>query len=68
MALIPSGLEFTIRGAFPVWEYQQTNANFTGIDFKWTEHFSNELKFTNGASLVKAIDLKNNSPFPNIPL
>ena len=67
MALIPSGLEFTIRGTFPVWEYQQTNANFTGVDFKWTEHFSNELKFTNGASLVKAIDLKNNTPFPNIP-
>jgi iron complex outermembrane receptor protein len=67
MALIPSGLEFTIRGAFPVWEYQQTNANFTGVDFKWTERVSNELKFTNGASLVKAIDLKNNAPFPNIP-
>ena len=46
MAFIPSGLEFTIRGAFPVWEYQQTNANFTGVDFKWTERVSNELKFT----------------------
>ncbi|MDB9888875.1 TonB-dependent receptor [Flavobacteriaceae bacterium] len=67
MALIPAGLEFTIRGAFPVWEYQQTNANFTGIDFKWTEYFTDELKFTNGASIVKALDLKNNSPFPNIP-
>ncbi|MGB4547155.1 MAG: hypothetical protein WBH92_08320, partial [Flavobacteriaceae bacterium] len=28
---------------------------------------TDELKFTNGASIVKALDLKNNSPFPNIP-
>jgi iron complex outermembrane receptor protein len=26
MFLRPVGFETTIRGAFPVWEYQQTNA------------------------------------------
>jgi iron complex outermembrane receptor protein len=33
MFLKPVGFETTIRGAFPVWEYQQTNALLTGIDF-----------------------------------
>ena len=33
MFLKPIGFETTIRGTFPVWEYQQTNALLTGIDF-----------------------------------
>ena len=32
MYLKPIGFETTIRGAFPVWDYQQTNALLTGID------------------------------------
>lgn len=31
--LRPIGIETTIRGVFPVWEYQQTNALLSGIDF-----------------------------------
>jgi iron complex outermembrane receptor protein len=30
--LRPVGFETTIRGAFPVWEYQQTNARLAGVD------------------------------------
>jgi iron complex outermembrane receptor protein len=33
MFMKPTGFETTIRGAFPVWEYEQTNALLTGIDF-----------------------------------
>ncbi|MBC7440810.1 MAG: TonB-dependent receptor [Flavobacterium sp.] len=33
MFLKPIGFETTIRGAFPVLEYEQTNALLTGIDF-----------------------------------
>jgi iron complex outermembrane recepter protein len=32
MFLKPVGFETTIRGAFPVWEYQQTNALLAGVD------------------------------------
>jgi hypothetical protein len=32
MFLRPVGFETTIRGAFPVWEYQQTNARLAGVD------------------------------------
>jgi iron complex outermembrane recepter protein len=31
--LRPVGFETTIRGAFPVWQYEQTNAVLTGLDF-----------------------------------
>lgn len=33
MFLKPTDFEKTTRGAFPVWEYEQTNALLTGIDF-----------------------------------
>ncbi|WP_233357622.1 TonB-dependent receptor [Haloflavibacter putidus] len=32
IVLQPIGLETTIRGAFPVWEYQQTKAEMYGVD------------------------------------
>jgi iron complex outermembrane receptor protein len=49
----------TIRGAFPVFEYQQTNANILGIDatahYHITEPFMVETKF----SMLRARDLEN---------
>ena len=49
----------TIRGAFPVFEYQQTNANIFGIDatahYHITEPFMVETKF----SMLRARDLEN---------
>ena len=46
--LKPFGFETTIRGAFPVWEYQQTDGRFIGVDFQshwkinqnWHHYFS----------------------------
>lgn len=67
IALISTGVEFTIRGAFPVWEYQQTNARFIGVDIKHAQNWMEGLKTTHALSVVKAKDLLNNSPFPNIP-
>jgi len=54
MFLKPVGFETTIRGAFPVWEYQQTNALLTGVDFnsEWqvNEHWQHRLllSYVNG--------------------
>lgn len=67
MVLLPTGVEFTIRGAFPVWEYTQTNAQFIGVDTKLSQQWSTHFKSIHGLSIVKAKDLINNSPFPNIP-
>ena len=55
--LQPTGFETTIRGAFPVWEFKQTEALLTGFDVntKWTisEHFSHGLglAYVNGQNL-----------------
>jgi len=55
--LQPIGFETTIRGAFPVWEFKQTEALLTGFDVntKWTisNRFSHELglAYVNGQNL-----------------
>lgn len=57
--LKPVGFESTIRGAFPVWEYQQTNARLLGIDVQtrwdiakqWQHSFS--LAYVNGKETSK---------------
>jgi len=57
MYLQPTGFETTIRGAFPVWEFKQTEALLTGFDIntKWniSNHFSHELgmAYVNGQNL-----------------
>ena len=67
MFLRPVGFETTIRGAFPVWEYQQTNAVLTGVDFdthwnitsNWQHHFS--IAYVNGK------DVSNDDVLIDIP-
>lgn len=55
--LQPVGFETTIRGAFPVWNFKQTEALLTGIDLntKWnmSERFSHEfsLAYVNGKNI-----------------
>jgi iron complex outermembrane receptor protein len=57
MFLRPVGFETTIRGAFPVWEYQQTNARLAGVDVQthWKmseqwQHFA--LAYVNGRDIT----------------
>ncbi|MDR7211565.1 TonB-dependent receptor domain-containing protein [Flavobacterium piscis] len=67
MFLRPVGFETTIRGAFPIWEYQQTNARLTGVDLQtnwvitnhWTHLFS--LAYVNGR------DISNKQSLIDIP-
>jgi iron complex outermembrane receptor protein len=55
--LTPTEFETTIRGVFPVWEYQQTNALMTGLDFeahwKVNQHWQNQfsLAYVNGKDI-----------------
>ena len=57
MYLQPIGFETTIRGAYPVWEFKQTEALLTGFDVNTTwnisNHFSHELgmAYVNGQNL-----------------
>jgi iron complex outermembrane receptor protein len=65
--LEPTGVEFTIRGAFPVWSYRQTDARLLGLDanayVNWTDRWGTEHQF----SLVKGKDIENDIALINIP-
>lgn len=67
MILEPTGVEFTIRGAFPVWAYRQTNANLLGVDasayYNWTSKLRTDHKF----SWVQGTDVSTDIPLINMP-
>lgn len=63
----PVGINNSIRGTFPVWEYRQTNAHFLGIDFNASYVFSDHMSFNNRSSLVKGYDRFRDKPLINIP-
>lgn len=60
-------LRLTIRGAFPVFKYEQTNAELLGLDIssriEFSEHFYSEIKY----SFLQANDLSNSLSLINIP-
>lgn len=67
MILEPTGVEFTIRGAFPVWAYRQTNAQLLGVDasayYNWTSNLQTNHKF----SWVRGTDVSMDIPLINMP-
>jgi iron complex outermembrane recepter protein len=67
MYLRPIGFETTIRGAFPVWEFQQTNARLIGLDFHstWNIHSNWQHKFS--FAYVNGEDLSKNQPLIDMP-
>lgn len=66
---IPTGAEYTIRGAFPVWSYRQIDAEIWGIDANLTvnidHHFSSEtqISWLHGQDLTHKVPLINMPPF-----
>jgi iron complex outermembrane receptor protein len=65
--LEPSGFEQTIRGAFPVFEYKQTNALLTGFDFALGYDFNKNLNYSTNFSYVYGQDLSRERPLINMP-
>ena len=65
--LEPKGVEFTIRGAFPVWSYRQADVQLIGIDASiynnWTSNIRTDHKF----SWVRGEDKTTETPLINIP-
>ena len=65
--LEPTGVEFNIRGAFPVWAYRQTTARLLGVDanlyWQWTKNWRTNHTF----SIVKGKDTELEIPLINIP-
>ena len=67
MYLRPVGFETTIRGAFPVWEYQRTDALLLGLDWnaqvRWNAHWSYGVM----GAMVYAQDQTTDTPIIDIP-
>ena len=63
----PTGTETTIRGAFPVWEYFQTNANLFGIDASLDYLLSNHWGFNTRTSYVYGQNTIDDLPIIDMP-
>ena len=63
----PTGTEQTIRGAFPVWSYMQTNASLLGLDLSVDYKISNQWSFKNRSSILKGRDLDLDRPLIDMP-
>ena len=65
--LEPSGLKETVRGAFPVWTYRQTNARMTGADLDASYAYNTNWSSFHKFSLVYGRDLDKDVPLIDIP-
>ena len=65
--LKPVGFETTIRGAFPVWEYQQTNARLFGINVQTHWDITNQWQHSFSLGYVNGKDSRNNEPLIDMP-
>ena len=67
MYLKPTGTEQTIRGAFPVWSFEQTSAQLFGCDVSLHYNLDTHWKFSHNASIIKGMDILENIPLIDMP-
>ena len=65
--IAPKGLETTIRGDFPVFSYEKTNAILYGLDAEIKYKASNYFQFQNKSSYIIGNDTKNNTALIDMP-
>lgn len=65
--LKPIGFETTIRGAFPVWAFQQTNAVLSGIDVAFNAVVFKNWNYNLGTAYVNGWDASNNKHLIDVP-
>lgn len=63
----PNGIEQTIRGAFPVWNYKATTVNLFGVDLNWQQKITEQLNFNNKTSFISGRDVGNERDLIDIP-
>ena len=64
---IPTGAALTVRGAFPVWSYQQTNALLTGFDIRLKWNCTENIAYETDFSYLYGQDTQNNQPLILMP-
>lgn len=65
--LQPTGLEQTLRGAFPVWEYKQVNATLAGIDLSFSYDFANNFNYQSSFSFLYGKNKTHNISLMDMP-
>lgn len=65
--LEPTDVEFTIRGAFPVWAYRQTDAQLLGIDVSLYNNWTSKIRTDHNFSWVRGTDLSSDIPLIYMP-
>ena len=65
--LIPIGVTTTIRGAFPVWEYNQVDATIFGVDIDINKKISNSFNYEGTLSLLRGQNTSEDIPLINMP-
>ena len=65
--LQPKEPRLTIRGAFPVYQYQQTLADIFGTDIIGSYEFFHHFTFNTKASVIRGNDISNNLPLIFMP-
>lgn len=65
--LQPTGLQYTIRGAFPVLEYVQTNACLLGLDIDASLPLDKLLTLSTRFSYLHGNDVSNHIPLTDMP-
>ena len=65
--LIPTGITTTIRGAFPVWEYNQVNARIFGVDIDVNKKINNQIDYFGSLSLLRGDNLTDDIPLIHMP-
>lgn len=65
--LQPTNLEYTIRGAFPVYRYKQTNALMAGADLHLGYTITDNLTYGLNAAYIYAQNTRDNLPLVDMP-
>ena len=65
--LIPIGITTTIRGAFPVWEYSQIDAEIFGVDIDLNKKITKQLNYSGNLSLLQGNNLTEKIPLIHMP-
>lgn len=65
--LIPNGIATTVRGAFPVWEYNQIDARIFGVDIDVSKRLGKHFRYNGSLSLLQGDNISDNIPLINMP-
>jgi iron complex outermembrane receptor protein len=65
--LVPNRITTTVRGSFPVWEYEQIDARIFGVDIDINKKISTHFNYNGSLSLLQGDNLLDDIPLINMP-